>query len=56
MVYNLAYLATPKAGGWVTMTARHLKYNYPLFKVKSNQLRRTAKLWLRCQISKCIYR
>ena len=32
MGYNLAYLATPTFGGWVTMTAHlSLKYNYPLF-------------------------
>jgi hypothetical protein len=45
MGYNLAYLATPTFGGWVTMTAHlSLKYNYPLFKIsKSNRTEKNQR-------------
>ena len=37
MGYNLAYLATPTFGGWITMTAHlSLKYNYPLYKISKS--------------------
>ena len=45
MGYNLAYLATPTFGGWVTMTAHlSLKYNYHLFKIsKSNRTEKNKR-------------
>ena len=43
MGYNLAFLAKPTFGGWVTMTAHlSLKYNYPLFKISNSN--RTEKI------------
>ena len=45
MGYNLAFLANPTFGGWVTMTAHlSLKYNYPLFKIsKSNRTEKNKR-------------
>ena len=45
MGYNLAFLANPTFGGWVTMTAHlSLKYNYPLFKIsKANRTEKNKR-------------